>query len=160
MKKILVGAAIGLLGLGAVAVAQTIVIPQLQTIGTSDLFQDVPNGNPSVGNQYVTAAQIAGVPGYQNGGTIVTSAAFTFNHGVTDYFAHAAATLALVTPTTEANPSDGQRECYYLDQTTTSLAWTANTGQTIGANVATAGVAKTPNCITYSKATATWYSSE
>lgn len=61
------------LGLGGVALAQlgnppsTIVLPVLALIGATDLIQDIPNGAPVVGNQYVTALQLAGY-----GGTLPT----------------------------------------------------------------------------------------
>lgn len=156
--KYLLGAA-ALIGAGY-AVAQTYAPSSVATVGTADLIPIIPGGgNGSVPSQFVKPSQIAGVPAYVNGGTIVTSATIQFANGQTNWFGHAAGTLALVTPTTAANPSDGQRECVWLDQTITSLAWTANTGQTIGANVVSAGTAKVPNCITYSAATTTWYSS-
>jgi hypothetical protein len=145
-----------LLGIG-VALAQTI-IPVVPTIGTNDYFQDVPNGNPGVGNVYAKAAQIAGVPGYVNGGVAVTAFTYTFGNSVTDYFIQPAGTLATGTLTTAANPSDGQRECFLSTQTQTALTWNANTGQSIS-GAPTAGVANTPYCMTYNLAALTWYRS-
>ena len=48
-------AAIALAVLGTAAIAQ-ITLPQVQSIGPNDLFQDVVNGQPSTGNQYASAA--------------------------------------------------------------------------------------------------------
>jgi len=48
-------AGLGLLALGAVAVSQTIGVPQVQSIGPTDLFQDIVGGNPVVGNVYAPA---------------------------------------------------------------------------------------------------------
>lgn len=153
-------AAVALLGLGgSAALAQTIVMPQVTSVGPTDLFQDVVRGVPSAQNQYATAAQIAGVPGYHSFGTITTDPGYTVPNGVTDLFAHAAGSITLVTITTEPNPADGKRECWYLDQTTTTLTWTANTGQTINASVHAAGVQYNPNCITYVASSATWFGS-
>ncbi len=53
-----VGFALGLAALGGLAVkgfAQTISVPQISQIGAGDLFQDVVNGAPQVGNIYVPA---------------------------------------------------------------------------------------------------------
>lgn len=160
MKKLVPAflVAISLFSFGPVA-AQTVTIPKVTSVGPTDLFQDVVNGTPTAGNVYATAAQIAGVPGYHFFGTITTDPGYTVPNGVTDLFAHAAGTITTVTITTEPNPSDGKRECWYLDQTTSTLTWTANTGQTIGANVHGAGVQYNPNCITYQASSATWYSS-
>lgn len=158
-RKLFFGIGIaGLLTIGA-ALGQIVAPPTQLNVNPTDLVQVIPNGVGGSTNVYATIPQIAGAPGYVNGGTIVTTNAFTFPHGVTNYFAHAAGTLASVVPTTEANPSDGQRECYWLDQTTTALTWTANTGQTIGANVVSAGTSKVANCITYVKSSTTWFSS-
>lgn len=147
------------LGLG-VAVAQ-VASPPIQTIlnWNSDLIPIIPMGAPGPQSKYVTPGALTGVQSYIFGGTVITSATYTYVHGQTLYSVHAAGTLALITPTTEPNPSDGQRECFYSDTITTSLAWTANTGQTIGANVNSVGAAKVPNCIIYDSATATWYGS-
>jgi hypothetical protein len=58
--KYLVGAACGLLALAAAAIvgAQVISVPTVTAIGPNDLFQDIPNGAPVVGNVYATATQL------------------------------------------------------------------------------------------------------
>lgn len=155
MKKLLafVGV-IGLIGAG-VALAQSYPPPQVSNVGTTDLIQIVPNGNPSVGNQYATPQQIAGVPGYVNLGVATSGNTYTYTNSQIFMLMQPSGTLAAVTLTTAPNPSDGQRECFLSTQTTTSLTWNANTGQTMGPTI-TAGVANTAICITYVKSSATW----
>lgn len=158
-RKIVLGVAASmLLGIGA-AFGQATLAPGVTNVAPTDLFQDIQNGIPGSTNRYATAAQIAGVPGYHSFGTITTDPAYTVPNGVTDLFAHAAGTISTVTITTEPNPADGKRECWWLDQTTTTLTWTASAGQTIGANVHAAGVQYNPNCITYVASSATWFGS-
>ena len=145
--------------LGATAVAQNIKNvagrpPTLSVVTATDLFQDIPGGNVSVGNFYVTAAQIAGVPGYTKV-VPLTGFSLTFGNSQTDMILNPAGTLATGTLITAAAPSDGQRECVLSSQTQTALTWTANTGQTIN-NAPTALVAMVPVCITYSASNLTW----
>lgn len=159
MKKLLLGAAALLVAAGGVAIAQLNVNPAtVLSVGTADLFQDIVAGAPSPSSRYASAAQIAGVPGYVNGGAVVTAWAFTFGNAQTDYFIQPTGTLATGVLTTAPNPGDGQRECFLSTQTQTAITWTANTGQSL-ANAPTAGVAMTPQCMTYSAATLTWYRS-
>jgi hypothetical protein len=63
MKKTLIGATLGLLGLGAVAFAQGVTLPQVTTIGPNDLFQDIVNGQPQASNQYVSATLLGNYSG-------------------------------------------------------------------------------------------------
>lgn len=144
------------LTLGLSSIAQIVVptAPRVATVGSTDLFQDIVGGNPTVGNFYVTAAQIAGVPGYVK---VVPLTAFslTFANSQTNMILNPAGTLATGTLTTAANPSDGQRECVLSTQTQTALTWSANTGQTI-TNGPTALVANVPVCMTYSASNLTW----
>lgn len=160
MKKLIL--ALAFFGMySGIASAQSIYVPQAQTVGTSDLFQDVVNGSPQAPEYYVTAAQIAGVPGYVNLGVITTGNTYTFGNSQTNFFAQPAATLAAVTLTAASNPSDGQRECFLSTQTTTSLTWNANSTlftQSIS-GAPTAGVANTPVCMTFVKSLSTWYRS-
>ena len=153
------GFGVGALALAAsLAVSQQISVPLVTNVGTADLFQDVVGGYPQSPTYYATAAQIAGVPGYVNGGAALTAWTYTFGNSVTNYFIQPAGTLATGTLTTAPNPGDGQRECFLSTQTQTAITWTANTGQSLS-NAPTAGVANTPQCMTFSRATATWYRS-
>lgn len=161
MKKLnfLIAGAMALcFGAGA-AVAQLSAVIAVPYVKTGDLLHDVVGGYSSSTNSYASPGQISGISIYKAGGTITTDPSYTFLNGQFSWFGHAAGTITTVTLTTEPNPADGKRECYYLDQTTSTLTWTANTGQTINASVPTAGVAKNPNCITYQASTATWFAS-
>lgn len=154
---LLASAAVGILGIASIANAIPNVAgrpPVLSSVGTTDLFQDIQGGNVSVGNFYVTAAQIAGVPGYTK--TVpLTGFSLTFANTQTDMILIPAGTLATGTITTAPSPSDGQRECVLSSQTQTALTFTANTGQTV-TDGPTALVAMTPVCMTYSASNATW----
>lgn len=159
MKKILFAAALVLSALGGLAIAQQVTLPQVQTVGPTDLFQDIPRGAPGGGtNYYATAGQIAGVPSYVQ---VVPLTAFTltFGNSQTWYLLNPAGTLATGTITMAPAPADGQRECVVSTQTQTAITFTANTGQTISTNPAipTALVAGTPVCFTFVAASATWF---
>ena len=140
-------------GLSA-ALAQVALQPQVATVGTADLFQDVVNGQPTANSQYATAAQIAGVRGYVYN-VPLTAFTLTYANSQVDMILNPAGTLATGTLTTAPNPSDGQRECVVSSQTQTALTVTANTGQTI-VNAPTALVANTPICWTFVKSLSAW----
>lgn len=160
MNKLFIGvAALGLFAVASFAIGQAVPVPTVANVGTSDVFQDVVGGQPAAQNKYATAAQIAGVPGYVNGGAVLTAFTFTFGNSQTDYFVQPAGTLATGVLTTAPNPGDGQRECFLSTQTQTSLTLTANTGQTVANGSGIAVTALTPACWTFSAATSTWYKS-
>ncbi len=59
IRHLLLGlAAVAALTLGGVANAQ-VTLPQVQVINPTDLFQDIPRGVPSAGNQYASALQLS-----------------------------------------------------------------------------------------------------
>jgi hypothetical protein len=149
----------GALGVGY-ALAQAVPVPQVAAVNaTADLIQVIPGGAPTARSVYGTAAQVTAISGYKDLGTITTDPAYTATTGVWNVFGHATGTITAVTLTAPASPGDGQRLCYWADQTTTTLTFTANTGQTIDASVLAAGVAKVSQCITYSSTTKAWRSS-
>ena len=155
--RLLAGLAIAaLLSIGAVQAQVT--LPQVTSVDPTDLIQVVPNGAPSAGNKYSTAAKINGVVGYANGGAATTGWTFTMANGQTNYFIQPAGTLATGVLTLPPNPGDGQRACFLSTQTQTAITWTANTGQSLS-NAPTAGVAMVPQCMQFSATTATWYRS-
>jgi hypothetical protein len=89
MKKTLLGAiALGLLGVG-LAVAQTPYVPQVQSIGPTDLFQDVVGGNPQAASYYAPANMLAnyamGQPGNNPENALIGGDASTnlFDYGTT-----------------------------------------------------------------------------
>lgn len=146
--------AFGLVALGGAAISQVINLPLVPTVATNDLFLDVVGGFPQAQNSYVTAAQIAGVPGYTY--TVpLTGFTLTFANSQADMILNPAGALATGTLTTALNPSNGQRECVLSSQTQTALTWAANTGQTI-VNPPTALVANTAVCMTYVGSLAAW----
>lgn len=161
MKKLLVGAALLAVAFAGGVLAQTIGLPTKLHANQNDYVQIIDAaGQGRAGNQYVTVGQSSGVQTYKALGSIgTTDPAATFAAGQVGMFAHTSGTIGTVTLTTEANPGDGQRECWWTDHTTTSLVWTANTGQTIDSNAQTAGIADTSACITYQASTAKWFSS-
>lgn len=69
---------LGLLGLGAVAVAQTVLVPRVQSIAAADVIQVIPGAAPSAGNVYASMLQLQA---YTFGGnsqrTSVTAPALT-----------------------------------------------------------------------------------
>jgi hypothetical protein len=149
----------GALGVGY-ALAQAVPVPQVAAVNaTADLIQVIPGGAPTARSVYGTAAQVTAISGYKDLGTITTDPAYTATTGVWNVFGHATGTITAVTLTAPASPGDGQRLCYWADQTTTTLTFTANTGQTIDASVLAAGVAKVSQCITFSSTTKAWLSS-
>lgn len=158
MKKFLACAVAALvLGTG-IAVAQYTPPAPVVNVNPTDLVPVIVKGVATVQSQFANPTQIAGAPGYQNLGVITTGNTYTFGHAVVNMFAQPSGTLAAVTLTTEASPSDGQRECFLSTQTTTSLTWNANTGQSIN-GAPTAGVANAGACMTYVASSATWYRS-
>jgi hypothetical protein len=125
------------------------------TVNPDDLIPLAVHGVGAALQAFATPGQISSAASYVNLGAATTGNTYTFAKGQMFMLMQPAGTLAAVTLVTEANPSDGQRECFVSTQTTTSLTWNASTGQTMGATI-TAGVANTPICILYTAATATW----
>jgi hypothetical protein len=157
-KTIFASALLGALGLGF-ALAQTITAPGIIHVNPADLFLDVVNGQPTAQGVYARADQISSQWAYKDLGTITTDPAYTVTDGVVQVFGHSSGTVTAVTITTPATPGDGRRVCYYNDHTTTTLTFTAATGQTIDANVVAAGVANIPACIIFNATTLAWKNS-
>jgi hypothetical protein len=156
MRKLLgTAAAVSLLMSGAAFAQGTAPAPVPTVNPSTDLVPFVPNGQPRPSQQFTLPAWLAGAPAYTDAGVGLTGGTYTFKQGQVDYFMQPAGTLSAITLTTEPSPVDGQRECFLSTQTTTTLTWNANTGQTMGPTI-TAGVANTPICITYEKAVAKW----
>jgi hypothetical protein len=55
------------LGIGGLAIAQAIVVPQVTSINPGDLFQDIVNGRPQAGNFYASALQLGNYAATQPG---------------------------------------------------------------------------------------------
>lgn len=164
MKKLaFIFPALLLVGSLGFALAQVTAQPKVVAAQLGDMFNDVVGGVPTAQNQYASAAQISAVQAYKDLTSAVDGTGdpgYTFTNGVVNAFAHSSGTISTATLTTEPNPVDGKRECWWSDHTTTTLTWTANnSAQTIGSNVHAAGIAYTSNCITYEASSATWNSS-
>jgi hypothetical protein len=135
------------------------VVPTVNNVGPTDLFQDIVGGVPRAQNFYVSAAQINGVQGYLNLGAFnTTTFTATLGNSTTNVFGQPAGTAASVTLNLPPIPGDGQRVCFLSTQTTTALTFAPNTGQTV-TNGPTAGVANVSLCMTYVAALSTWFRS-
>lgn len=149
--------AASLLSIASLAVAQVLPVPQLQSLGQTDLVQVIPQGQPSAQNVYATPGAVAGVLQYSQQ-TPLTAFTITPPAHTSFLYLTPAGTLATGTLTMEAAPSDGQNFCLLDTQTQTAITIAGNTGQTIGGLAAlTALVAGTKYCYFYNKGTATWY---
>jgi hypothetical protein len=151
-----IAAAFGLLGLGAIALAQPVVAPQVQVINPGDLFQDVVNGSPQAQSYYATASQITAQSGYYKSAPL-TGFTFTFANNQTNAAFRPAGTLAAGYIVAAPNPSDGARECIFTTAAITGTYWAANTGQSINNALSNTTIAaNTGACYLYSASNATW----
>ena len=149
-------ASISLLALGALAIAQTISVPQRTVLTQTDLIQVIPGGIPSAQSVYSTPEQITNVAGYYKAAT-TTGFTYTFTNAVTYAALRPAGTLAAGYVILAPTPSDGSRNCVFTTQTITAFYVAANTGQSI--NNAFAGTALSANtgaCYLYGASNATW----
>lgn len=149
--------------LSGAVVAQTIIIPQVQSLNpTADRVQVIPNGQPSAQSIYASPAQLA-TTSYSVIRTPTTTSAgdgytSTFLNYQSDLILNPTVTMTYAYVTTAPNPSDGATECVFARPAVTTLYWTANTGQTLS-NAATSISANSRTCLTYSLANLTWYRS-
>lgn len=120
MKKTLIAAAFGLLGLSSQAFSQ-VSIPQVPAIGPNDLFQDVVGGQPQANNFYVSAAQL-GIYGFTLSGANADNA-LVGGDFYTNTWAHGA-TSATINTTVAYGPSDW----FLWSGTSTNLVATQQTG--------------------------------
>lgn len=154
-KKIMLAAALGLVGFVAVASAQVIGVPQVQKVGQTDLIQIIPGGRPGAQNAYATPAQINSQMGYQ---VASPATGFTYTFGNSDsliVLTHSG-TLATGTITLAAAPSDGAEECFYTQNTVTTLVVAkSDSTQTLN-NAVTTLPAAARICYLYSLLTTTW----
>lgn len=147
---------VGLGLLAAGAIAQTVSLPAVVSVGTTDLLPIVPRGQPSSAAVFTTPSLITNTAGYVI--TVpLTAFTLTFTNGQTYWLIQPAGTLATGTFTTEPNPGDGARMCVRSTQTQTAVTITANTGQTIGGTAVTAMTANTTYCWLYQASATTWY---
>lgn len=162
MKKLLIGAALGVLVACGFAFAQVQPIPTVSSINpTTDLIQIIPRGQPSAQSVFATPAQLATQEQYvklnMTAAPPVAGYTQTFANSQSDVMLLANATISYFYFTFAPNPSDGARECFYANQTVTSAYPTANTGQTVNSsNTITSMTASTRYCFLYSASNTTW----
>jgi hypothetical protein len=163
MKKILGFSLLASLMMGTVAIAQmtpaplvTFQVPQVQTVGPTDVFQDIVAGIPTVGNQYATAGQIAGVPSYLPLQVPVTAFTLLFGNSEAYMILNPAGTLATGAVTLAAAPADGQRECIVTTQTVTTATIAASAGQTLAGPTVTTLTAGPGVCWTFVASLSEW----
>jgi hypothetical protein len=154
MKKILMAVAAGIFGFAVAALAQTIIVPQNAVVNPTDLFQIIPGGVPSAQNKYVTPPQITSQSGYAKFSP-VTGFSYTFGNSQSYIVLTNSTTIAAGTITFAPAPSDGARECVWAQNTVTTLALAAASGQTLD-NAVTTLSAATAACYLYSASNATW----
>ena len=157
MKKLLFAAVAGLCLAAPPAIAQTITLPQVTNVGTTDLFKDVTGGVPTAQNKYATAQAMNGVFGYV---IYVATDGFslTFKNAQKYYYIQPAAGLTSGTFTMMPNPGNGQMACIRSTQTVGTLTVTANTGQSIAATPTVSAMSANTNyCWLYNASGATWY---
>lgn len=155
-KKIIVAAAVGLMGFAAVAFAQNIPpAAQVQSIGQNDLIAIIPNGQPSAQTKYAKPAQINAQMGYQVASP-ATGFTYTFGNSDSLIVLTPSATLASGTVTLAAAPSDGDQNCLYSKSAVTTLVVAkGDSAQTLNDAVTTiAALAKV--CYLYQLSTNTW----
>lgn len=156
MKKfaLIAGAALAAFA-ASLAVAQTISVPKVAIIGSTDLIQVIPGGAPSAQSKYAYPNQITSQMGYQKKSPVT---GFTYSFGNADSLialSHST-TLAEGTITFAAAPSDGAQECVYAQNTVTTLNLAAGAStQTIVNAVTTIGAAA-KICYLYSLSDQTW----
>jgi hypothetical protein len=158
MKKTLkILAAMAFAGVATYAFAQSFILPSgLPASASLDYVQVIKNGTPQAQSYYIPLGALGNISLYQNLGVITTGNTFAVTAG--NVFAQPAATLAAVTLTAPATPSDGAHVCFTSSTATTALTLSANTGQTVvGSPIA--GQASIANCWLFQKSNSTWYPS-
>lgn len=162
MKRLLY-AGIGLLALGAIAVAQVIGIPVISTSHPfADLIQILPNGSAQVGNQYATWGGVTNVYGYYKSPTSIGNGflyrfGVSTNGGVVTYaqFGNSGAAATGYVYLDNA-PLDGALDCFFSIGGVTALTmYAGTTSQTLN-NGITAMTAATQYCYIYSNSNTTW----
>lgn len=153
MKRLALGF-FSLLALGAVAISQTVSVPQVTIINPTDLFQVVPKGQPSAGNVYATPAQITSQMGYVKASP-VTGFTYTFGNSQSILVLTHASLLASGTVVFASAPSDGAQECIWAQNGVTTLNLSKATGHTIN-NAVTTIAAASKVCYLFSLSNLTW----
>jgi hypothetical protein len=90
--------AIAIVAAGAIAIGQTINVPQVTVIGPTDLFQDIVGGAPQVGNVYASAPLLGNYSGTLPGNN-AENALIAGDFG-TNLFAYGTSVSTITTATT------------------------------------------------------------
>lgn len=154
MKKILLSALAGIVAFAAVALAQTIAIPTVTVINSTDLIPIIPRGQPNAQSQFASPAAITSQSGYAKYSPI-TGFSYTFGNTQSFIALTQGTPLTAGTITLAAAPSDGDNACLFTSSAITTLTLSANTGQTIN-NAVTTLAANASVCYLYSAANLTW----
>lgn len=147
-------AGLALVAIAGVALAQQVVLPSALPLGQTDQVQIIKGGAPQAQSYYAPASTLNAVSSYQNLGVLATGQTIAVTSA--NLFAQSAGTIAALTLTAPANPSDGQHFCYTNTQATTAVTITPASGQTVS-NSPSAGVANVPLCWVFVKANSNWY---
>lgn len=153
MKRLLLGFA-SLLALGAVAIAQSISVPQVQIINPTDLIQVIPKGQPSAQSVYAKPAQITSQMGYVKASP-VTGFTYTFGNSQSILVLTHGSTLAAGTVVFASAPSDGAQECIWAQAAVTSLTLSKASTHTIN-NAVTTIAAASKVCYLFSLSNLSW----
>jgi hypothetical protein len=157
-KRIHIGLAVAaFLGIAGYAAAQTIPVPQVQTLNpNNDVIQVIPGGAPAANEVFAPPALITNVYGYYKS-VPATGMQYAFAKNVTFAAFAPAGTIANFLVSLAANPSDGARNCIFTTQIMTSLIVSPTTaGQLINNAINGTLAANTSVCYLFSASNATW----
>lgn len=154
-RKSLIAAAAVLLGFGGAVIAQSVSVPQVSSINTTDLIQVVPRGQPSAQSVYSTPALLNSVRGYQVKSPL-TAFSYTFANSDSLIVLTHSTTIAQGTITFASAPSDGAQECIYAQNIVTTLGLAAGSNSATINNAVTTIGAAAQICYLYSLSTNTW----
>jgi len=154
-KKVMLGAAVGVLGFAVAAVAQNYYPPIMPSVGPTDTIQIVPGGVPTAQQKFINPAQITSQMGYQKVSP-VTGYTYTFGNSQSMILFTGAVTPLSGTVTFAPAPSDGDNACIYAQGGISTLNLAAGaTGQTIR-NAVSALAAATKVCYLYDATGGFW----
>lgn len=120
LKHLIGLAAAALLSIGGVAAVAQSTLPQVQSINSGDLFQDIVNGVPVAGNQYASALTLAGY-----GGTLPRTGSLLIGGDAgTNLFQRGTTGASVTTTTTYGGPD---RWAYWSGTSTAMTVSRSNT---------------------------------
>lgn len=154
-KRIVFGGLAALLLAGGLAFAQS-AVPLVSTLNQTDLVTLIPNGQPSAQTGVAPLGAVGGID-YYNYVSPATGFALTPSSLVNLLVLSPSATIATGGIGMEANPGDGQKFCVFSTQQVTSIALSANTGQSFGGIANPSALSANVNyCWRFIRPQATW----